>query len=213
MGSFYDLLLASKLSGGGGGGGGSTAENALLDNTLVDYRNKTVTQLRGAAFSNLTNLNTLHLDAVTTLLGNSVINGSSVKTLVMPSLVQAGFVGMSYAFQGAASLEVADFGAVETIGLYAFNNDTHMVKLILRKNAVVTLGGVNAFNGTPYKSGGTGGEIYIPKSLYDHLGDNSANDYKAASNWSTVNGYGTITWKKIEGSIYETAYADGTPIS
>jgi hypothetical protein len=71
----------------------------------------------------------------------------------------------------------------------------------------------NAFSNSHFKSGGTGGTIYIPKVLYDHLGDNSSLDYKKATNWTTVNGYGTITWEKIEGSIYETQYADGTPIT
>lgn len=49
----------------------------------------------------------------------------------------------------------------------------------------------------------TGGTIYIPKVLYDHLGDGTSLDYKAATNWSTVDGYGAITWAKIEGSAYE----------
>lgn len=85
--------------------------------------------------------------------------------------------------------------------------------IILRPTSIVTLQNTSAFNNTPYKSGGTGGTIYIPKSLYDHLGDGTSLDYKAATNWATVNGYGTITWAQIEGSIYETQYADGTPIT
>ena len=93
-----------------------------------------------------------------------------------------------------------------------FSGCTLFDTLILRHSYVPKLGNINNFNGTPFASGGTGGTIYIPKSLYDHLGDNSSSDYKAASNWSTINGYGTITWAKIEGSIYETQYADGTAI-
>lgn len=58
-------------------------------------------------------------------------------------------------------------------------------------------------NNLAFKSGGTGGTIYIPKVLYDHLGDGTANDYKAATNWSTVDARGTITWAQIEGSEYE----------
>ena len=38
-------------------------------------------------------------------------------------------------------------------------------------------------------------EIYVPESLID--------SYKAASVWTTINGYGYVTWKKLEGSIYE----------
>ena len=77
---------------------------------------------------------------------------------------------------------------------------------------MVSLYNLAAFTGTPFASGGTGGTIYIPKSLYDHLDDGTSSDYKAATNWSTIDGYGTITWAKIEGTYYETHYADGTLI-
>ena len=85
--------------------------------------------------------------------------------------------------------------------------------LILRSTAITALQTASALSDTKFKSGGAGGTIYIPKLLYDHLGDGTANDYKAATNWSIIDGYGTITWAQIEGSIYENAYADGTPIS
>lgn len=52
--------------------------------------------------------------------------------------------------------------------------------------------------------------VYIPKALYDHLGDGGSLDYKVATNWSAK--ASTVTWAQIEGSIYETQYADGTTI-
>lgn len=70
-----------------------------------------------------------------------------------------------------------------------------MKTLILRKSTIFTLGNVDAFNGTPFASGGSGGTIYVPSSLIS--------EYQSASNWTTVNGYGTITWAAIEGSQYE----------
>ena len=75
------------------------------------------------------------------------------------------------------------------------------------------LANANFITGTPFKSGGTGGTIYIPKVLYDELGTGSAKDFKAATNWSTIDGYGTITWAQIEGSQYDGYYADGSPIT
>ena len=85
-----------------------------------------------------------------------------------------------------------------------FTGSTLFNTLILRyATAPVWLVNTNTFNNTCFKSGGSGGTIYIPKALYDHLGDNGSLDYKKATNWSTVDGYGTITWAKIEGSIYE----------
>ena len=80
-------------------------------------------------------------------------------------------------------------------------------------NKIPALNNVSAFNNTPFASGGAGGTIYIPKSLYDHLDDGTNLDMKAATNWSTLNSYGTITWAQIENSYYETHYADGTLIS
>lgn len=109
----------------------------------------------------------------------------------------------SYTFGGCTKLELCDVGLCRTISANAFNGATIMDTLILRYTSVVALSNVSAFTNTPFASGKAGGDIYIPKSLYDHLGDGTSSDYKAATNWSTVNGYGTITWHKIEGSIYE----------
>ena len=98
------------------------------------------------------------------------------------------------------------------IGSNCFYNLSNLGTLIIRNTSIFGLNSTNAFTGTKFKSGGTGGTIYIPKSLYDHLGDGTSNDYKAATNWVTVDGWGTITWEKIEGSQYESYYADGTPV-
>lgn len=119
------------------------------------------------------------------------------------------------AFSGCANLTVVELGSATAGKLISrcFSGCGSLSTLILRSTSVKALDTTTALNdNTPFKSGGTGGTIYIPKSLYDHLGDGTANDYKAATNWATVDGYGTITWAAIEGSIYETQYADGTPI-
>lgn len=93
-----------------------------------------------------------------------------------------------------------------------FNGDALLSTLVIRGTSICNLNNRDAFNGTPFRNGGAGGTIYIPKALYDHLGDGSSLDYKAATNWSTIDGYGTITWAQIEGSAYENAYVDGTPM-
>ena len=116
-------------------------------------------------------------------------------------------------FNGCSSLTGVDFQIDPKRLDNAFQNCTVLNTLILRGTTVAPLSNTSTFNGTPFANGGTGGHIYIPKSLYDHLGDGTSSDYKAASNWSTINGYGTITWHQIEGSTYETHYVDGTVIS
>lgn len=70
-------------------------------------------------------------------------------------------------------------------------------EMILRKtNAVVTV--TNA-NGLQKINANT--KVYVPSALIE--------SYKAATNWSTV---GDVFYP-IEGSIYETQYADGTPVT
>ena len=131
-----------------------------------------------------------------------------ISALALPKLTD---LWQSGAFKGMSNLTTLDLAVTRFAQSYVAN-DSALTTIILRHTSVVTLNNVNAFTGTPFADGGTGGTIYIPKALYDHLGDGTANDYEAASNWSTVNGYGTITWAKIEGSTYETHYGDGTLI-
>ena len=92
---------------------------------------------------------------------------------------------------------------ITSIGTTYFQSCTLLTTIILRNPSVTTLGNTNAFLGTPFANNGSGGTIYIPETLYNHLGDGTSSDYQNATNWSTVYGYGTITWAKIEGSIYE----------
>lgn len=134
--------------------------------------------------------------SLTTFVGERLILGSSIY----------------YLLYDCKNLLVFD-ADINELRAEALGNCTKLQTIILRKSDALTpLLQTGVFNNTPFKNGGTGGTIYIPKVLYDHLGDGTSLDYKAASNWSTVDGYGTITWAKIEGSIYETQYADGTPI-
>ena len=135
-------------------------------------------------------------------------DNANLETLELPnatkSIANSGQRGTNmYALAFCSKLTLADLGYITGINAYCFNNDALLSTIVLRNTSIVTLSNVSAFNGTPFRSGGTGGTIYIPKTLYDHLGDNSSSDYQHASNWSTVHGYGTITWAKIEGSIYE----------
>lgn len=133
--------------------------------------------------------------------GNSMCyNCSSLTTVVLPAIQTL----YQNAFRGCTSLTTIDILG-NLIHQNVFNGDTSLATLIIRKSSVITLNNINSFTGTPFASGGSGGTIYVPSSLIS--------TYQSASNWSTLNGYGTVTWKAIEGSIYETQYADGTPIS
>lgn len=90
-------------------------------------------------------------------------------------------------------------------GSVVFMSCSKLETLIIRSENLVSLGDTNCFTGTPFASGGTGGTIYVPSALIA--------SYQAANNWSTILGYANNQIKAIEGSIYENAYADGTPIA
>lgn len=130
------------------------------------------------------------------------------------SAVVANITGNGFAsgFSGCTKLKYYDTSRTSDFVQYQFIGCGALDALIIRNTSVVAMGNSNSLQNTPFWTGKAGGTIYIPKALYDHLGDGTVNDYKAATNWSTYEGYGTITWAKIEGSIYETQYADGTPI-
>lgn len=184
---------------------------------LCDYAFAGATQLKSVIFPQQiglgaqaffgAGLQTVHMHAVTAIANSVFSNCASLETLVCES----GTLNAAFAFQNCSNLRVVDAN-MPSLGPAAFNGCKNLQTLILRKTDGLTTGG-NAISASDYfKSGGAGGTIYIPTVLFDHLGDGSSLDYKAASGWSTIDGYGTITWAKIEGSAYETAYADGTPI-
>ena len=96
---------------------------------------------------------------------------------------------------GCTALKKVDMHSGNLAGYTCFSGATALTTLILRHESVPTMHGVNVFNNTPFAQGGAGGTIYVPEALID--------SYKEATNWSTLDGYGTITWKAIEGSEYD----------
>ena len=131
-------------------------------------------------------------------------NGS---TSSLVTIVARGFTGVEgSAFRSNKGLKVIDLTFTGNFkGDAVFRDCTLLDTIIIRNSEVPTLSSTGAFTNTPFASGKAGGTIYVPSALI--------NSYKAASNWSTVNGYGTITWAALENSQYANAYADGTPIS
>ena len=128
-----------------------------------------------------------------------ITNNSDLTDIRMPDL--QGSISNN-GIRGNSALTILDCGSPTSFGNTALYGDSSLTTLIIRSTSIPTVTNTSLQN-TPFYSNGTGGTIYIPKSLYDHLGDNSALDYKHATNWSTYDGYGHITWAKIEGSIYE----------
>jgi len=169
-----------------------------------------LTTVEQYAFWQSTKITSGYFPKVTTIKKQGFYYTSFVK-VAFPSLTT--FYGMNN-LTSNRSLIAIDLGQVSSLIYQCLYGCSKLTTIVLRKsNAITTMANVNALNGTPFASGGSGGTIYIPKVLYDELGTGSSLDYKAATNWSTLDSYGTITWAQIEGSYYETHYADDTEVT
>lgn len=154
----------------------------------------------GYVFSGCTGLESVHIPKAKGANSYMFQNCTSLPALAMPAITSNAQTSM---FQGCSALEAVDLGSPGRIDGNCFKN-TALEVLVLRKSSVVALQNVNAFDGSPFASGGSGGTLYVPNDLIA--------SYQAASNWSTILGYANNSIEAIEGSIYEEQYADGTPV-
>jgi len=168
--------------------------------TTVDAPN--LTQLRDKIFNGCAKLKDCNFPKVTNIGGDQVIEGTAVETLVFPA-----FTGGVYrnSLRNNKSLTTVDLNACTSLGGNCFSGCTVLSNLVIRGDAVTQMGNINTFTNTPFASGGSGGTLYVPSARIE--------DFKSATNWSTILGYGNNKILPIEGSIYETQYADGTPIT
>lgn len=124
---------------------------------------------------------------------------SSLQIVVFPNF--AGTIN-SNTFRNCSNLTAIDCKAT------AINNnnnfDSTSLNTLILRGSFCSLGGINSFNNSPFASSGAGGTLYVPSSL--------KTQYEQASNWATILGYANNQIKTIEGSTYETHYADGTLI-
>lgn len=100
-----------------------------------------------------------------------------------------------------ARINIMDLGpdcaSLATRTFYQPTYGGYIDTLILRKTDAV----VTAANSDAIQKIGSSTKVYVPSALID--------SYKAATNWSTK---GDVFYP-LEGSEYESVYADGTPIS
>ncbi len=166
-----------------------------------------IIQMGKYCFYNNTSLQEIHMPKVTGI-PQSVLQGcSSLTFLYFPHQKTTG----TSTFANCSNLETLILPSLTSYGGNSvFANCSKLTTVVFGlSTALVRNENISCWNNTPFAQGGTGGEIYIPKALYDHLGDGSSLDYQAATNWSTMIPWGTITWKQIEGSEYEPYMIDG----
>lgn len=149
----------------------------------------------------LPNVTTLGIDcfygctALTSVNLPNVVSGSgyrwfghctSLETINLPMLTTTSSVET---FTGCTSLHTVDFASVQTINTTTFYNCSSLQNVILRSNTLCTLSDKNAFYGTPFYTGGTGGIVYVPAALVE--------SYQTATNWSSL----TCKFIPIEGEL------------
>lgn len=184
------------------GGGGDPYEVArhFVAMNLQEYVDEGTTSIKNKAFMNISTLNKVIIHNVTGTF-QQAFSGTAVRYVAFPKITSV----TGYSGSDNQPLYGLDFTALSNLNGNAFNNDSNLNKLILRRtSAPVTLGNINVVNQTPFASGKTGGTLYVPAALIEA--------YQAATNWSVILAYSTNQILPIEGSIYETQYIDGTPI-
>lgn len=214
------------------GGGGTDHLAELANNTLTTYSSTEMTSTSEYEFYKKTALQSVYLPNLLVIASNCFqdctgltgylrfdsatnLNGSSFKNtrVVSAEFPKVNYIGWSESFRADTALELIRLGVSNTslgrdnnMGQNWFYSCTNFKTLIIGyTNRIVSLGNINNFNNTPFASGGTGGTLYVPSAMIS--------SYQAATNWSTILGYANNQILPIEGSIYETQYADGTPIT
>ena len=220
------LNIAIERLASGYGGDDALTFLLILDRSAETINSTKITKLGKNAlngFSNLTSINlpnlteitgdycivgtkitSLYLPNLTTMGGNSIRDNNQLLYLVLPKCVASGW----HMYRSNRALIAADFTDVVDFGTDSFRDDLSMNILILRKtDSITSLSSINAFSNSPFAVNGTigaGGTIYVPQALIS--------SYQSATNWSTILESENNQILPIEGSIYETQYADGTLI-
>lgn len=168
---------------------------SLYGNTVMtSFTSSSITQFKASsAFYGCTALKTVNLTGTITQSQANMWQGcTNLESIEMPNYSTS--IGQ-FAIGNNPKLTFADIGKCTQIIANAFNGCTILDKIVIRRTSVCSLQNVSAFTGTPFASGGTGGTIYVPSALIS--------SYQSATNWSTLHGYGTVTWAALEGSDYE----------
>ena len=176
----------------------TTMQTPLYGQNLTEFIAPDMTETCGYAFANCKKLSKVNLHSLTSFGTYMFQNCKSLKVAAFPMVTSA---LQPHPFNGSG---------IEIVDLYSSCPSFYVVSgvqtVILRGNSVAGLpNGVNSFSSTHFDINKAGGTLYVPQALIT--------EYQNATNWSTVlakNANNRIL--PIEGSIYETQYADGTPI-
>ena len=177
---------------------GKKSEQAWTDAIITranvgHYYNDRVPNLGAHCFNYCTSMLSANFPNVTKTGVSSLSSCSSMTEVHLPNLRDVTGQGL---FAGCSALEFADVGFANTFPPSAFSGCQVLKTIVIRRDTnVPSLQNLNVFTNTPYASGGSGGKIYVPSALIEQ--------YKTATNWSVLYGYGTVELVQLEGSEYE----------
>ena len=175
---------------------------SITELTNTNFPSLTTMSGSGYSFGGMTSLKRVYFTSASIPIGVNGYRGSnSLVVARFPN--RTGGTGTSPFYQ-ITNLEVLDLGSTSSTGSSFAQNSRKLQTIIIRKSdGICSLGG-SALTGTPFAGyNGLSGIVYIPKTMYDHLGDNTSNDYQKATNWSSLYSGGYCTFAKLEGSPYE----------
>lgn len=148
-----------------------------------------VTTVINDAFYGCKALVSVNLPRATRIDNNAFRDCTSLVSVNIPSFSPS--TNPTSLFNGCSSLPNVDLPqGVTKVVTSMFKGCTVLKTLILRRESVCTLSATDAFDGTPFASGGTGGKVLVPRALIE--------SYETATNWSTLYAAGTCTFLAIE---------------
>ncbi len=177
---------------------GRKVEQAVTDAIITrsnvgHYYNDRITAVGSHSFNYCTSLLSLNLPNVTATNTSCFSSCTKLTEAHLPKLKDLNGQAL---FSGSSVLEFVDYGSGNVVQPNTFLNCKALTTIVIRHTSrVPTLLNINAFSGTPFAQGGTGGKIYAPSAWLEQ--------YKTATNWSVLFGYGTVELVALEGSEYE----------
>lgn len=167
----------------------------------------------GSVFENCTSLTSLSLPNLQRAYSSAYCRNTKISNLVLPIFgVNTNSTGNQQSIIESTMLSNCSLlKALDCHSIFRFDgisNSPLFDTLIIRNychigNSITALDNAN-FTGTPFASDGTGGTLYVPSA--------QVSEYQAATNWSTLLARTNNQILSIEGSYYETHYADGTSV-
>jgi len=169
-------------------------------------------EARAALFYGCTNLSSVNMPMLVLLSGNQVFDGcKNLQGLVFPIYGITPWITDTSAairylcFYNCTNFSYLDVNRPTSIESRVFEGCNAFETLVIRGDVVASLSSIDAFKNTKFAENGSGGTLYVRSDL--------VSSYQSSSNWSTILAYTNNSIKAIEGSYYETHYADGRLIS